>query len=89
IIRRIVRFWRQVSHMSSISVSSNTKDDFDELKPDDMTHDEFVGELLATYRAYNGEPVDHGEIARRLEETLIPMTEIAAYRGASEALEGD
>jgi hypothetical protein len=29
--------------MSSISVDRKTKSDFDELKPEDMTHDEFGG----------------------------------------------
>ena len=73
--------------MSSISVSSETKDDFDDLKPDDLTHDEFVETLLETYRAYNGDPVDHEQLAEVLSHTLIPMTELAAYRGATEAVE--
>ena len=73
--------------MSSISVSSETKDDFDDLKPEDCTHDEFVETLLETYRAYNGDPVDHEQLAEELSHTLIPMTELAAYRGSKEAVE--
>ena len=71
--------------MSSISVSSSTKEEFDGLKPEDCTHDEFVQTLLETYRAYQGEPVDVEQLAEELSHTLIPMVELASYRGASEA----
>ncbi len=71
--------------MSSISVSDSTKSEWDDLKPDDLTHDEFCQEVIATYKTFNGEPVDVEELAEELSHTLIPMTELAAYRGASEA----
>lgn len=74
--------------MGSLSVSSSTKSDFDELKPDDLTHDEFVAELIATYKAFEGEPVDHEQLAEELSHTLIPMVEIASYRGVSDCMEG-
>ena len=54
--------------MSSISVDRQTKSDFDELKPEDMTHDEFVQELLAAYRRDNGEIVDVDDLVDGLEK---------------------
>jgi len=75
--------------MSSISVSDSTKTEWDDLKPDDLTHDEFCQEVIATYKTFNGEPVDVEELAGELEKTLIPMVEVASYRGVSEAMEGN
>ncbi len=75
--------------MSSLSVSDSTKREFDETKPDDCTHDEFVAELLEVYRTFNGDPVDVEQLAEELSHTLIPETELAAYRGTSEALEDE
>lgn len=70
--------------MSSLSISSDTKDDFNDLQPSGTTQDEFVAELLEVYRTFNGEPVDHERLAEELSKTLIPQTEIAAYRGTRE-----
>ncbi len=75
--------------MSSISVSDSTKAEWDDLKPDDLTHDEFAQEVIATYKTFNGEPVDVEELAGELEKTLIPMVEVAAFRGSKEYNEGE
>ncbi len=74
--------------MSSISVSDSTKTEWDDLKPDDLTHDEFCKKVIATYKTFNGEPVDVEELAGELEKTLIPMVEVAAFRGCREYNEG-
>jgi len=73
--------------MSSISVSDSTKSDFDELKPEDLTHDEFVQELLAAFRRDNGEIVNVDELVQEIKERTITNVEIAAFRGTKEALE--
>lgn len=73
--------------VSSISVSDSTKSNFDELKPDDMTHDEFVAELIQVYRAYEGEPVDVEKLADELSHTLVSKIELGAFRGSKQALE--
>jgi len=74
--------------MSSISVSDSTKSEFDELKPDDLTHDEFVQELLAAFRRDNGEIVNVDELVQEIKERTITNVEIAAFRGTKEALNG-
>jgi len=72
--------------MSSISVSDSTKSEFDELKPGDLTHDEFVQELLAAFRRDNGEIVDVDELVQEIKERTVTNVEIAAFRGTKEAL---
>ena len=73
--------------MSSISVADSTKSEFDELKPDDLTHDEFVEELLAAYRRDNGEIVNVDELVQQITERTVTNVEIAAFRGTKEAME--
>jgi len=70
--------------MTSISVSSETKGNFDELKPDNLTHDEFINTLLETYQAYNGELIDPEEQAELTAEKMGPKLELALYRVADE-----
>jgi len=74
--------------MSSISVSENTKSEFDSMKPDSMTHDEFVAELLETYE-YADEPVkiDTGEIIQEISDKVATDIEFAARRGVIHGLE--
>jgi len=73
--------------LSSISISDSTKSDFDELKPDDLTHDEFVAELLDAYRRDNGEVVDVGELVDEITSQTAASVELAAYRGTREAIQ--
>jgi len=75
--------------MSSISVDRQTKSEFDELKPKDMTHDEFVQELLAAYKRDNGEIVDVDDLVDRIEKQVAANVELAAYRGIQDALDKD
>ncbi len=75
--------------MSQISVSDSDKDWFDSFKQDDETQAEAFSRLCEQARAFQGELVDVEELAEELSHTLIPQTEIAAYRGVSEAMEGD
>lgn len=73
--------------MSSISVSDATKAEFDDAKPDELTHDEFVSELLDAYRRDNGQVVNPSEIVDRVTAETAAHVELAAYRGCREALE--
>jgi len=75
--------------MSSISVDRQTKSEFDELKPEDMTHDEFVQELLAAYKRDNGEIVDVDDLVDGIEKQVAANVELAAYRGVKDALGKD
>lgn len=73
--------------MTSISVADSTKSEFDELKPDDLTQDEFTQELLAAYRRDNGEIVDVGALADEITKQTAASVELAAYRGTRDAIE--
>lgn len=75
--------------MTSINVDRSTKEDFDEYKPDGMTQKEFVGELLECWDANdgNGYPADIEAMAEQITKRTASEIELAAYRGASEALE--
>ena len=74
--------------MSSISVSDSTKAEFDDLKPESKTHDEFVQELLQIYDVVN-EPVvvSPEEIAEEIKLQVGSEVELAAYRGIKHAKE--
>jgi len=74
--------------MSSINVSSNTKDLFDELQPDDMTQDAFVQELLETYQKdVDGIVIDPEAIAEQIAHDVNSKVELAAYRGIDDRLD--
>ena len=73
--------------MASISVSDETKRKFDELKPDDLTHDEFVAECLAAKRRDDGEIINPSEIADQITKETAASVELAAYRGVREAVQ--
>lgn len=72
--------------MSSINVNTETKTEFDELKPDELTQDEFVQELIAAYRRDDGEIVDIDEIVDEINHQIAAEIELSAYRGTKEAL---
>lgn len=71
--------------MTSISVNNDTKREFDELKPSDSTHDEFVQELLDAYRRDQGEIVNVDELVEELTQRTATNVELAAYRGTKAA----
>jgi len=59
------------------------------LKPDELTHDEFVQELLDAYRRDNGEIVDVDDLVDGIERQVATKIELAAYRGVQDALGKD
>jgi len=74
--------------MSSINVSTDTKELFDELQPDDSTQDEFMASLLETYQKdVDGVVIDADEIAEEIKAQVATQVEIAAVRGVNEALD--
>jgi predicted CopG family antitoxin len=72
--------------MASISVDDEVKREFDEMKPEDLTHSEFVEELLAAKRRDDGEIVDVGQIVDEVSKQTAATVELASYRGTREAL---
>ena len=76
--------------MSGVSIKPKTKDRWDELKPEDMTHNEFAQEVLDAYE-YGDDPVviDTEEIVSEAAQTVASQCEVAAYRGVKEALNQD
>lgn len=73
--------------MSQINVDKSDKKEFDRLKPDDSTQAEFFHEVLGAYKRENGEPIDIQELVKEIDATLNSRWEIAAYRGAKDAIE--
>jgi len=73
--------------VTSISVDETTKNEFDELKPDNMTHNEFVVELLQAKKRDNGQVVDPSEIADEIRRQAAADIELAAYRGVISAID--
>jgi len=72
----------------TISVKTQTKDRWDSLKPEDMTHDEFTHAVLDAFE-HGDDPVviDVDEIVAQAAVKLSGQVEVAAYRGITEALE--
>jgi hypothetical protein len=56
------------------------------MKPDGLTHDEFVQELLDAYRRDNGQVFNPSEIVDQVTEETAAHVELAAYRGTRDAL---
>jgi hypothetical protein len=78
--------------MSSISIDKSTKAEFDELKPENLTHDEFVAELLEVYRMQDTQLAMDSltqELVDEIEDTIATSAELAAYRGTQDALESE
>jgi predicted CopG family antitoxin len=73
--------------MSSISVDETVKAKFDEMKPDDMTHSEFVSELLDAKRRDEGQIVNPSEIVDEITKQTAAEVELASYRGTRSALQ--
>lgn len=74
--------------MTGVSMDQSTKDRWDELKPDDMTHADFAKTLLETYE-YADEPVkiDTDEITQEIIEKVSAQIELASFRGTKEAIQ--
>jgi len=74
--------------MTGINCKSDTKDEYNRLKPDEYTNDEFVQELLETYaNADESVTIDVDAIVEEITHTVASEVELSAYRGCSEALE--
>jgi len=71
---------------STISCSDKDKEEFQKLKPDDMTQKEFVSELLDAKRRDDGEIVDVGAIVDDIEKQIAAEVELSSYRGTRDAL---
>jgi hypothetical protein len=72
---------------SSVSINDDTKREFDDRKPDSMTHDEFMQELLAAHARDNGEIVDVESIVEQINHRIASNVELASYRGTAAALD--
>lgn len=75
--------------MAQINIDDSSKEWFDEFKEDDETQADAFDRMVQQVKAFEGEPVDHEELAEQLSHTLIPRTELAAYRGCNEAIENN
>lgn len=69
--------------MPSINVDKGDKEWFDDWKGD-RSHAEAFADMCAIVQAYEGEPVDHRELAEELRNTLINDVETASYRAIAE-----
>lgn len=72
--------------MPSVNAGEH-KERFDQLKPDDATQAEFVSDLLDAYELVDDEGIDMNEIMERIDLRLGTQVELAAFRGAREAIE--
>lgn len=73
--------------MSSIGVDKQTKEEWDELKPEELTHDEFAQHAIDCIKRDNGEVVNVDELVSDIKKEVAAQVELAAYRGTKEALE--
>jgi hypothetical protein len=72
--------------MSSVN-AGDQKQRFDDLCPDDKTQEEFVRDLLDAYEIVQDSTLDVPQVVGRIETTVASRCELAAKRGAMEALE--
>lgn len=73
---------------STVSCTDSDKEWFNEFKESDETQAEAFSRLVDQAKAFQGELVDHEELADELSHTLVSKIELGAYRGAKDALEG-
>jgi hypothetical protein len=74
--------------MSSINVSRDTKAQFDNLQPEDMTQNQFVELLLEAYQDdFTYIVAEESDFQDELIEEAAAKTELAAFRGVNERLE--
>lgn len=73
--------------MPSINADENTKDRFDRLQPDDSVQTEFLADCLDAYELVDNSEIDMSEVLDRVEVSVASQAELAAYRGARDALE--
>jgi len=74
--------------MTGINCKPDTKDEYDRLKPEDSTNDEFVATLLETYaNADETVTIDTEEITENISQSVASKIELAAFKGVTEAIE--
>ena len=73
--------------MSQIGISTDDKERFDELQPEDMTQAEFTSELLDAYENQDDKVViDTDAIINAIQTGVASEIELCAYRGTKEAI---
>jgi len=74
--------------MSQIGITTDDKERFDELQPEDMTQAEFTSELLDAYEHQDEKViVDTDAIINAIQTGVASEIELCAYRGTKEAIE--
>lgn len=73
--------------MTATVNAGDYKDRFDQLKPQDKTQAEFLAECLDAYELVDNSEIDMSEVLDRVEVSVASQAELAAYRGARDALE--
>lgn len=77
--------------MTTVGITDDDKETYEELRPDHMNQAEFTGELLKAYKANQngGVDMDHmiREITKHIDHTTAPKCELAAKRAINEVLE--
>jgi hypothetical protein len=63
------------------------KQRFDTLKPNDATQADFLSDCLDAYEIVHDGEIDMDEVLDRIKVEVASQSELAAYRGAKEALE--
>ena len=78
--------------MSQINVDDETKERFDEMKPEDDTQAEFAKTILESYEQH-GEGVNPErwaeKVGEQIAESWANKVELGAFRGAKDAIEGE
>jgi hypothetical protein len=74
--------------MSQVGISTDDKERFDELQPEDMTQAEFTSELLDAYEHQDEKVIiDTEAIINAIQTGVASEIELCAYRGTKEAIE--
>lgn len=69
---------------SQVSCTESDKERFEEFKKPDETQTETFERLLDMAEAFNGELVDHEELADMVADRMGPKLELSMYRVADE-----
>lgn len=70
--------------MTSLNVTRQTKDTFDQLQPDDYSQDQFIQELLTVYQRDTGQVVDPDGVVSQITRETASEIELSAMRGVVE-----
>lgn len=72
----------------SIPVSEQTKSEWDELKPDSDTHDDFARKVIDAKKRDDGQIVNPDKIVDEITQQTAAEVELAAFRGTRDAITG-